>query len=159
MLIGNILRKLDVYHLVRYWPPLELFWKRFHKHVYDSIADEKRVYCEFLGGHKIGLAFDIGANVGNIVAIFDSISERTVAVEPDERCFSILKMRYGSSPKIILRRSAVGRSLGTVEFGVFEASSVFNSAATKFKEMMKERGMQAQTVTVPCTTLDALGVY
>jgi len=110
---------------------------------------------------KGGLAFDIGAHVGDRTGSFLRLGARVVAVEPQPRVFRALRLMYGRQPKITLERKAVGASVGTVPFFVNSANPTISTASTELIDAAQAaRGWQGQDwdhqIDVPVIRLDDL---
>ncbi|MEO1681115.1 MAG: FkbM family methyltransferase [Pseudomonadota bacterium] len=59
-----------------------------------------------------GLAFDIGAHVGDRTASFLRRGSAVVALEPDPHVFRALRLLYGRAPGVTLVRAAAGAEAG-----------------------------------------------
>ena len=58
------------------------------------------------------LVFDIGANVGDMTALYLELGARVVSVEPQEECLKILEKRFGRHPIVSIVPMAVGAVRG-----------------------------------------------
>jgi FkbM family methyltransferase len=76
-------------------------------------AQLRRFYRRFvpLGG----LAFDVGAHVGNRVAAFRALGARVVAVEPQPDFVRLLERRFRHDPQVTVLASALGRAPGEAQ--------------------------------------------
>jgi FkbM family methyltransferase len=107
------------------------------------------------------LVFDIGAHVGDRVAVFRGLGARVVAVEPQPAPVKALRLIYGRDPAVTIEPVAVGREAGLLELRlnvdnptVSTASEAFRRAATGAPGW--EGQAWTKTIEVPATTLDAL---
>jgi FkbM family methyltransferase len=55
------------------------------------------------------LAFDIGADIGNLMRAFLALGARVVAVEPQPHCDYALRWHFKSRPNLTLIRAATSR--------------------------------------------------
>jgi FkbM family methyltransferase len=93
-----------------------------------------------------GVAFDIGANVGYYARIMASRAEKVYAFEPDPDNFALLKRNCKNYPNIEPIQSAVGDTVGTVDF-----FKVPNSA---MRHSLIDEGGGTQKISVACASLD-----
>ncbi len=108
-----------------------------------------------------GLAFDIGAHVGDRTGSFLRLGARVVAVEPQPRVFRALRMIYGREAKAHLHQAAVGAAPGTLDLHVNSANPTVSTLSPDLIAAARgAREWQGQvwdrTLAVPVTTLDAL---
>lgn len=108
-----------------------------------------------------GLAFDIGAHVGDRTASFLRLGASVVAVEPQPRVFRALKLIHGRQPRAVLQCEAVGAMPGQIELHVNSdnptistVSRALINAAHDAEEWKKE--VWDATIRVPVTTIDEL---
>ncbi|MFK7793551.1 MAG: FkbM family methyltransferase [Devosiaceae bacterium] len=110
---------------------------------------------------KGGLAFDIGAHVGDRAGSFLRLGASVVAVEPQPRVFRALQLIHSRTPGATLMCQAVGASPGTLELHVNEANPTTTTAS---QALIHAAGSSPQwqgqvwgsTLLVPVTTLDRL---
>jgi FkbM family methyltransferase len=107
------------------------------------------------------LVFDIGAHVGDRIAVFRSLGARVVAVEPQPALITTLKLLYGRDRAVTIEPVAVGRSAGTLEFKLNVDNPTVSTASEAFREAADgapgwEGQAWTRTIRVPATTLDAL---
>lgn len=65
-----------------------------------------------------GLAFDVGAHVGDRTRAFRALGARVVAVEPGTAAGRVLRLLHGRDPRVSLVSEAVGAEEGEAEFRV-----------------------------------------
>lgn len=122
-------------------------------------AQLRRFYRRFVP--EGGLAFDVGAHVGNRVAAFRRLGARVVAVEPQPDFVRLLERSFGADPQVTLVAAALGREAGTAQL---LASPRTPTVATLSREFVRRAGASASfrgVAWVPgpqveVTTLDAL---
>jgi FkbM family methyltransferase len=110
---------------------------------------------------KGGLAFDIGAHVGDRTGSFLRLGARVVTVEPQPRVFRALRLIYGTCDKAYLRRVAVGAREGQLKLHINSANPTITTASTDLIAAAQAAPTwQGQVwddqITVSMTTLDAL---
>src|SRR3981081_1462255 len=118
-----------------------------------------RLYGRFV---KAGdLVFDIGAHVGDRVAVFRRFGARVVAVEPQPALIRTLKLLYGRDRALASEPVAVGRRGGMLELKLNVDNPTVSTASEAFRKAAHgASGWEGQawtrTIRVPVTTLDAL---
>jgi FkbM family methyltransferase len=118
-----------------------------------------RLYRQFV--RPGDLVFDIGAHVGDRVAVFRRLEAQVVAVEPQPALSKTLHLLYGRDPKVTIEAAAVGRQPGFIELRVNLDNPTVSTASTDFiAAAANAPGWQGQTwpkrVRIPITTIDAL---
>jgi FkbM family methyltransferase len=108
-----------------------------------------------------GLAFDIGAHVGDRIASFRRLGARVVALEPQPGPLRALQLIHGRDSGVALIASACGQEAGSVSFHINSANPTVSTASPDFLKAADGAGgwegqIWDQTITVPCTTLDEL---
>ncbi|WP_227287492.1 FkbM family methyltransferase [Boseongicola sp. H5] len=108
-----------------------------------------------------GLAFDIGAHVGDRTASFLRLGARVVALEPQPQVFRALRLIHGRQRRAVLEQMAAGEGPGEIEMflnsgnpTVSTASADLVAAASSAPAWKDE--VWDRTVRVPVTTLDRL---
>lgn len=108
-----------------------------------------------------GLAFDIGAHVGNRVASWRRLGSRVVAVEPQPRFADLLRRFFLDDPAVRVEESLLDAAPGTVALHLSDRHPTLATASTEF--MQDVRGASAfdavawdRAIPVAATTLDAL---
>lgn len=117
------------------------------------------LYGEFVP--RGGLVFDVGAHVGDRIKAFRALGARVVALEPQKPLYGVLKLLHGFDRKVILIRSAAGRSIGEARFRINSANPTVSTLSEDFVAASKgAKGWEGQvwdrTETIELTTLDAL---
>ncbi|HET7410954.1 MAG TPA: FkbM family methyltransferase, partial [Paracoccaceae bacterium] len=65
-----------------------------------------------------GLAFDIGAHVGDRVRAFRALGAAVVAVEPGTAAMRVLRLLHGRDARVVLVAAAAGAAEGEADFRV-----------------------------------------
>jgi membrane glycosyltransferase len=139
---GGVLRSLRIYYLDR-----------------RRSAAMVSLYGAFV---KSGdLVFDVGAHVGDRVAVFRRLGARVVAVEPQPAIIKVLRVLYGRDRAVAIEPQAVGRRSGTVNLKLNLANPTVSTASPAFVQAADgAAGWEGQawtrTIQVPVTTLDEL---
>ncbi|MEO0384283.1 MAG: FkbM family methyltransferase [Pseudomonadota bacterium] len=110
---------------------------------------------------KGGLAFDIGAHVGDRTASFLRLGASVVALEPQPRVFRALKLIHGRTSEAFLLRQAAGAQPGEITMHLNTNNPTVSTAsqdliataasANEWKDQVWDSQLQ-----VPVTTLDHL---
>ncbi len=108
-----------------------------------------------------GLAFDVGAHVGDRVASFRRLGAHVVAVEPQPGLHRTLRLLYGRDAGVILLRAAIGRAPGRATMRINTANPTISTLSDAFIEASRNAaGWQGEawsaSAEVEVTTLDAL---
>jgi FkbM family methyltransferase len=83
----------------------------------NNMHPRKRVYLfyrQFIS--KGQLVFDIGANVGDRVAVFHELGGITVAVEPQFYCAEKMTHRFGGNRRVHIENVGLGETEGEMDF-------------------------------------------
>jgi FkbM family methyltransferase len=118
-----------------------------------------RLYGRFV---KSGdLVFDIGAHVGDRIAVFRRLGARVVAVEPQPALVKTLKILYGRDHAITIEPLALARNPGTLELKLNLDNPTVSTASDDFvRAAHGAPGWEGQewikVIRVPAITLDAL---
>jgi FkbM family methyltransferase len=107
------------------------------------------------------LVFDIGANVGDMTALYLELGSRVVAVEPQAACLRTLEKRFGLNPGVTVVPMAVGAVEGEQDIMISDIRSPISSMSRQWIAAVKSSGRfpnyeWSRSVTVPVTTLDSL---
>lgn len=108
-----------------------------------------------------GLAFDIGAHVGDRTGSFRRLGARVVAVEPQPHIFRALRLIYHNDPKVTLCQTAIAARQGKLELYINSRNPTVSTGSTDLISAARgseqwEGQVWDACVTVPMTTLDAL---
>lgn len=108
-----------------------------------------------------GLAFDIGAHVGDRTASFLQLGASVVALEPQPRVFRALRLIHGRNPNVTLRAEAVGAAPGNIDLFVNTANPTVSTVSRDLVTAARTApGWRGQVwdghARVPMTTLDLL---
>jgi FkbM family methyltransferase len=79
-----------------------------------------------------GLAFDIGAHVGDRVRAFRALDARVVAVEPQATAQRALRLLHGRDPQVVLVAEAVGTAPGEALFSVNSRNPTVSTLSAEF---------------------------
>lgn len=108
-----------------------------------------------------GLAFDIGAHVGDRTRVFARLGARVVAVEPQPRLARFLRLAFAANRRVTVVAAAVGAEEGMLDLlintrnpTVSTGSGALVAAASGAAGWVNERW--EESARVPLTTLDAL---
>ncbi len=115
----------------------------------------KQFYSSFIPAGS--LVFDVGANMGNRIEAFLTVTDKVVAVEPQPGCIAALKQKFGS--KIKIEEVGLASAPGTMEMYVADESTI-SSFSKEFIETLKDTRFKhnnwQSTIQVPISTMDAL---
>jgi|SRR5262245_17154300 len=122
-------------------------------------AAMERLYRRFV--QPGDLVFDIGAHVGDRIAVFRRCGARVVAVEPQPALVKTLKLIYGRDHAVAIEPVAVGRHAAMLDFRVNVDNPTVSTASDAFRQAANgapgwEGQAWTRTIRVPATTLDAL---
>lgn len=107
------LRRYRLFYSVKYHPWVQIFLKRKNKQLEAILLAELKLYKQVFPDSADGiLAFDIGANVGDVTGLLTKLANQVLAVEPEPSNFKCLQARYSHHPQITLLRTAVGATEG-----------------------------------------------
>jgi FkbM family methyltransferase len=107
------------------------------------------------------LVFDVGAHVGDRVAVFRALGAGVVAVEPQPALVKTLRLIYGRDRAVTIEPVAIGREAGLLEFKLNVDNPTVSTASEAFRRAAAgapgwEGQAWTRTIQVPATTLDAL---
>lgn len=108
-----------------------------------------------------GLAFDIGAHVGDRISSFRRLGARVVALEPQPGPARAIRLIHGRDREVTLIEAACGDRRGTAMLKINSANPTVSTMSGEFVDAARDAdGWREQVwdreLTVPCTTLDAL---
>lgn len=89
-----------------------------------------RMHARFVGAG--GLAFDIGAHVGDRIASLRRLGARVVACEPQPALAGTLRLLYGRDPAVTIEAVAVGATNGQVPLYLNIANPTVSTASPDF---------------------------
>ena len=122
-------------------------------------AAMERLYGRFVAPGD--LVFDIGAHVGDRIAVLRRLGARVVAVEPQPALVKTLKLLYGRDRAVAIEPVAIGRSAGTLKFSLNVDNPTVSTASEAFRKAADgapgwEGQAWSRTIDVPVMTLDML---
>jgi FkbM family methyltransferase len=125
---------------------------------------ERRAAMDRLYGRFVepgDLVFDIGAHVGDRIAVFRRLGARVVAVEPQPALVRTLKLLYGRDRAVAIEPVAIGRRAGMLRFTLNVDNPTVSTASEAFRAAADgapgwEGQAWTRTINVPVTTLDML---
>ncbi|EBA11964.1 FkbM family methyltransferase [Roseobacter sp. CCS2] len=125
----------------------------------DRTARMDRLNAQFVPDG--GLAFDIGAHVGDRMGSFLRLGATVVAAEPQPHIFRALRLLYGGCDHAHLHQTAVGAQAGTLPLHVNTDNPTITTASSDLiASARRATQWQGQVwdsqITVDVTTLDAL---
>lgn len=108
-----------------------------------------------------GLAFDIGAHVGNRTRAWRRLGARVVAVEPQPDCLRVLRRLFAGDAEVTVLPLAVGQAEGEAELFVSARTPTVTTLSADWVHRVGAtpsfRGVRwTGGLRVPVTTLDAL---
>ncbi|MEJ6394217.1 FkbM family methyltransferase [Gymnodinialimonas sp. 2305UL16-5] len=125
----------------------------------DRTARMDRLNAQFV--RPGGLAFDIGAHLGDRTASFLRLGASVVALEPQPAIYRALRLLHGNNDSAVLTWSALGAELGEVEIMVNSANPTTSTASRAFVDAAQSAAAWKgqswdQLIRTPMTTLDQL---
>ncbi len=125
----------------------------------ERTARMDRLNAQFVP--KGGLAFDIGAHVGDRSGSFLRLGARVVAAEPQPHVFRALRLLYGRCTGAHLHRVAVGSQAGLLDLHVNTHNPTITTASRDLIAVARsaaqwEGQVWDSKISVEVTTLDAL---
>lgn len=108
-----------------------------------------------------GLAFDVGAHVGDRTASFLRLGASVVALEPQPRVFRALRLIHGRTPQVVLRCEAAGAEPAQINMYLNSNNPTISTASSDLIAAAEgSQGWQGEVwdtqICVPVTTLDQL---
>jgi FkbM family methyltransferase len=163
--IKSVLKRLNVYHQLKYSPLFRLYERVFKPQIIAQHKKEVSLYQSFL--HSPALIFDIGAYDGHKTAAFAEISSKVISCEPDPDSFRILSDRFRHCKnKVHLLNCAVYDKQGEALLQRNVKGSAFNTLNTEWSDILqRDRGErwsekikfdESISVVTKTTTLDHL---
>lgn len=125
----------------------------------DRTARMDRLNAQFVP--QDGLAFDIGAHVGDRTGSFARLGATVVAAEPQPHIARALRLIYGKCERVHLHETAVGAETGTLDLHLNTMNPTVTTVSPALIAAAQTAGgwkdqVWDQTIRVPVTTLDAL---
>jgi FkbM family methyltransferase len=120
----------------------------------------RQLYAPFV--REGGLAFDVGAHLGDRTVAFASLGARVVALEPQPHVAAWLRRITRGHRGVLVLEEAVGRTVGTARLAVSRRNPTVSTLSSGWRAAMMERNPGFRGVSwdaeveVPLTTLDAL---
>lgn len=108
-----------------------------------------------------GLAFDIGAHVGNRARTLRSLGARVIAVEPQPAYAGLLRRLFRRDGNVTIVEAAIGETVGETVLFVSDRHPTVSTVSTAWRERMgRETSFRDVTwnreITVRVETLDTL---
>ncbi|MBL4697906.1 MAG: FkbM family methyltransferase [Phycisphaerales bacterium] len=119
--IKSVAHKLGVFPLAR------SVYRRLNSRHRGEREVNRNFYRQII--NKGDLCFDIGANVGQSIEVFNDLGARIVAVEPNPNCLSVLRFQFGRNPNITLLHKGMGSRPGTAELHFLDTDSTASMRA------------------------------
>lgn len=151
--VKSLLGEITVYRM-REWKNRILPNEFYKKEKVDTIR-RQAFYSGFVNAND--LCFDVGANLGNRIGPLLAVNARIVAVEPQEFCQKVLKLRFGK--KIAVVPMGLGEAEEVKEFYISDASYLSSFSKTWIDSVKKDRFKEnkwSNVGKVQMTTLDKL---
>jgi FkbM family methyltransferase len=95
---------------------------------------EKQFYQSTLEAVDATLVFDVGANCGEKTAVFASLVDEVVSIEPSPTAVRVLKDRFLHNPRVAVIAGGVGSEEGTGKFHIFGDADCFNTFSLKWAQ-------------------------
>jgi FkbM family methyltransferase len=130
-----------------------LYQRLLNRQYWQHRQAQRRLYGEFVRSGSI--AFDIGANRGEISEAFLELGAATiVAVEPNEALAGEIRRRLGQS--VTVERAAVGSRAGEADLVLGRDSGHSTLSREWIARAPSDDRWAGEVVRTPVTTLDAL---
>lgn len=119
----------------------------------------RRLYNRFVSPG--GLAFDVGAHVGNRIVALRSLGARVIAVEPQPMFAALLRVLFAGDPDVVIDERCLGSKPGTIELSVSSRHPTLSTASPDWITSMQRlsggsRLRWDQSINREVTTLDQL---
>jgi FkbM family methyltransferase len=113
-------------------------------------------YRQFI--RRKDLTFDVGANVGERVSIFDELGARVVAVEPQVNCIKTIKEKFRSHSNVYIENIGLGAARGEMDFFICDEDDRLSTFST---DQMEKSFFTGQTKwnrkeVIPILTMEDL---
>ena len=108
-----------------------------------------------------GLAFDIGAHVGNRTAAFTRLGARVIAVEPSPACLTELRARFANAESVQLVPAAIGSASGVTQLHISQLTPSVSTTSPQWLRRVRETPGFSwvrwdEQVSVPVLSMDQL---
>jgi FkbM family methyltransferase len=138
----NFLRQVGLYQRVKSSCLYDFYWRIADKRLIEDRSTELNFYRRTLKGFQPGdVIFDVGANQGEKTDIFLRLGAKVLAVEPDERNQSILKLNFLSyrviKKPVVVVGKAVSERNGTETMWIDEPGSAKNTLNPRWVEILR----------------------
>jgi len=141
------LRSMSLYRVTR-----NVYQRLFNRAFWRHRQQQKSLYRQFVA--QGSLAFDIGANRGDVTETFLDLGAGTVvAVEPNPALADLIRHRYGN--RVRVENAAVGAAPGVAQLNVGRDSGL-STLSQEWMERAPTSDRWEGTVATEVTTLDAL---
>jgi FkbM family methyltransferase len=135
--------------------------KFFFPTAYDRLLQRQsrdllEFYNKFINAGD--LCFDIGANYGSRTDIFLKLGANTVALEPQQKCYSFLQKKYGRRATVL--NKGAGKEIGILNFYINDQNSQVSTFSVDWIDDLKQTRFSGnewnRTEQVEVVTLDSL---
>ena len=123
------------------------YWQLCKPHMYAGLSRDRARLATLVPAGS--LAFDIGANIGDVTSLLLDIGVKPIAVEPNDKVARVLERRYHVPGEC----AAVGAGPGEAILHLGRQAG-HSTLSDEWHDLHRERWVEA--VTVPVTTLDEL---
>src|SRR5438874_485443 len=129
--VRRLLNRLGSRHRISdsWWYQTYLF--TFYPRYFQQKRAERRFYRTLIGSAGTGIAFDIGANVGDKTKILAAFVAKVVSVEPTPSLTALLEERFCDVRNVIIVSKGVGAIEGTATLNLFGGGGGCNTFSRK----------------------------
>ena len=129
--LKNILLKNKFFKKIFYQHINKQYRKYYSSFSSSSYSRDFSFYTKLIG--PTNLIFDVGANRGNKTDVFCQLSNKVIAVEPDEKNVEILRTRFKGNKKVIIENVALSSSNKIEKMFVLGDGDERNTLSIKWK--------------------------
>lgn len=115
-------------------------------------AADVAFYGQFVG--EGGLAFDVGANVGDKTAVCRALGARVVAFEPQPLCLRLLNKRFAGDAGVTVVAEGISDQAGVLPMSVCDSAKTISTFNPEWKEGRFSDFRWSSQIEVPVITLD-----